>query len=99
MLRKININIEKADISAEIFKIITKYKKFFDENFDINKFIANLNSYRDDLSNIFKLFLDTSYDESDDFLILYMKYNLIRVMISMMKILKIIFFILKKTYA
>ena len=34
MIRKININIEKVDISAEIFKFITKYKNLFDENFE-----------------------------------------------------------------
>ena len=67
LLRKININIEKADISSEIFKFITKYKNLFSENFDLKKFIDNLNSYKDDLCNIFKLFLDTIYDERDDF--------------------------------
>ena len=67
LLRKININIEKADISSEIFKFITKYKNLFSENFDLIKFIDNLNSYKDDLCNIFKLFLDTIYDERDDF--------------------------------
>ena len=34
---------------------------------NIKKFVDNLNIYKDDLSNLFKLFLDTVYDESDDF--------------------------------
>ncbi len=45
--------MKKDDISSEIIKLITKYKSLFDENFDIKKFIDNLNNYKDDLSNIF----------------------------------------------
>ena len=67
LLKKININIEKIDISSEIFKFITKYKDIFGDNFDLKKFVDNFIIYKDDLSNLFKLFLDTVYDESDDF--------------------------------
>lgn len=68
LYKKINLNIEKIDISEEIFNFIKKYKSLINKNIDIINFSSNINKCKEDLNVLFKLFLETIYDEKDNFI-------------------------------
>ena len=66
-LKKINVSSDKNNIYNEIFEFIIKYKNIVKKNIDIENFVNNLDKCRNELNQLFKLFLDSIYDDNDEF--------------------------------
>lgn len=67
LYKKVELEIEKINISDEIFDFLVKYKHKVKETINIENFINNLEVFRNDITVLFSKFLNVIYDEDDNF--------------------------------